>query len=159
MKIAILQLRCSLIFLPKKTIMSRNLSFLLLLSLVLSSCLKEQKIKEELVGSWRYDLDSMKKENFKRQTDSSQRNYMESMMQALGMAKIDLLDDGSAIFQLDDTLQKGNWSVQKNGQELVMQLQDGTQVSRIQRIGRDTIFLDPVSAPGPQFTRILVPAN
>jgi len=159
LKIAILQLRCSLIFLPKKTIMSRNLSFLLLLSLVLSSCLKEQKIKEELVGSWRYDLDSMKKENFKRQTDSSQRNYMESMMQALGMAKIDLLDDGSAIFQLDDTLQKGNWSVQKNGQELVMQLQDGTQVSRIQRIGRDTIFLDPVSAPGPQFTRILVPAN
>lgn len=159
MKIAILQLRCSLIFLPKKTIMSRNLSFLLLLSLILSSCLKEQKIKEELVGSWRYDLDSMKKENFKRQTDSSQRNYMESMMQALGMAKIDLLDDGSAVFQLDDTLQKGNWSLQKNGQELVMQLQDGTQVSRIQRIGRDTIFLDPVSAPGPQFTRILVPAN
>ena len=139
--------------------MSRNLSFILLLSLILSSCLKEQKIKEELVGSWRYDLDSMKKENFKRQTDSGQRNYMESMMQALGMAKIDLFDDGSAVFQLDDTLQKGNWSVQKNGQELVMQLQEGTQVSRIQRIARDTIFLDPVSAPGPQFTRILVPAN
>ena len=139
--------------------MSRNLSTLLVLSLFLSSCLKEQKIKEELVGSWRYDLDSMKKENFKRQTDSSQRNYMESMMQALGMAKIDLLDDGSAVFQLDDTLQKGNWSLQKNGQELVMQLQEGTQVSRIQRIARDTICLEPVSAPGPQFTRILVPAN
>ncbi|WP_353481162.1 hypothetical protein [Haliscomenobacter sp.] len=139
--------------------MSRNLSTILILSLLLSSCLKEQKIKEELVGSWRYDLDSMKKENFKRQTDAGQRNYMESMMQALGMAKIDLFDDGSAVFQLDDTLQKGNWSVQKNGQELVMQLQEGTQVSRIQRIARDTIFLEPVSAPGPQFTRILVPAN
>jgi hypothetical protein len=117
------------------------------------------KVKKELIGSWRYDLDSMKRENLRNQADPTQRNYMESVMQALRMAKIDLLDDGSAIFSLDDTLQEGNWHVQNNGKELVMLLKDGPQVSRIQRITRDTIFLDPVSAPGPQFTRILVPAN
>lgn len=101
----------------------------------------------------------MKRENLRNQSDPSQRSYMESMMLALRVAKIDLLDDGSAVFQLDDTLQRGNWHVQKNGRELVMMLENDQQVSRIQRIARDTIYLDPVSAPGPQFTRILVPAN
>ena len=139
--------------------MSRNLSTLLLLPLLLCSCIKEQKVKKELIGSWRYDLVSMKKENFKDQTDPAQRSYMETMMQALSLAQLDLFDDGSAVFQLDDTLQKGNWHVQNNGKELVMDLIEGPQVSRIQRIARDTIFLHSVSDPGPQFTRILVPAN
>lgn len=139
--------------------MSRNLSTLVLLSLLLCSCLKEQKIKKELIGSWRYDLVSMKKENFKDQTDPAQRSYMETMMQALSLAQLDLFDDGSAVFQLDDTLQKGNWHVQNNGKELVMDLVEGPQVSRIQRIAQDTIYLHSVSDPGPQFTRILVPAN
>ncbi|HOY19100.1 MAG TPA: hypothetical protein PLC89_17470 [Haliscomenobacter sp.] len=139
--------------------MSRNLSTLLLLSLLLCSCIKEQKVKKELIGSWRYDLVSMKKENFKDQTDPAQRSYMETMMQALSLAQLDLFDDGSAVFQLDDTLQKGNWHVQNNGKELVMDLVEGPQVSRIQRIAQDTIYLHSVSDPGPQFTRILVPAN
>ena len=138
--------------------MSRNLSTLLFLLILLCGC-QGPKVKKELIGSWRYDLDSMKRENLRNQADPTQRNYMESMMLALRMAKIDLLDDGSAIFSLDDTLQEGNWHVQNNGKELVMLLKDGPQVSRIQRIARDTIFLDPLSAPGPQFTRILVPAN
>ena len=138
--------------------MSRNLSTLLFLLILLCGC-QGPKVKKELIGSWRYDLDSMKRENLRNQADPTQRNYMESMMLALRMAKIDLLDDGSAIFGLDDTLQEGNWHVQNNGKELVMSLKDGPQVSRIQRIARDTIFLDPVSAPGPQFTRILVPAH
>ncbi len=138
--------------------MSRNLSTLLFLLILLCGC-QGPKVKKELIGSWRYDLDSMKRENLRNQADPTQRNYMESMMLALRMAKIDLLDDGSAIFSLDDTLQEGNWHVQNNGKELVMSLKDGPQVSRIQRIARDTIFLDPVSAPGPQFTRILVPAH
>ena len=139
--------------------MSRNLSTILLLSLLLCSCIKEQKVKKELIGSWRYDLVSMKKENFKDQTDPAQRSYMETMMQALSLAQLDLFDDGSAVFQLDDTLQKGNWHVQNNGKELVMDLVEGPQVSRIQRIAQDTIYLHSVSDPGPQFTRILVPAN
>jgi hypothetical protein len=139
--------------------MSRNLSTLFLFLLILLCGCQGPKVKKELIGSWRYDLDSMKRENLRNQADPTQRNYMESVMQALRMAKIDLLDDGSAIFSLDDTLQEGNWHVQNNGKELVMLLKDGPQVSRIQRIARDTIFLDPVSAPGPQFTRILVPAN
>ncbi|MBK9489412.1 MAG: hypothetical protein IPO07_11965 [Haliscomenobacter sp.] len=139
--------------------MSRNLSTLLLLPLLLCSCIKEQKVKKELIGSWRYDLVSMKKENFKDQTDPAQRSYMETMMQALSLAQLDLFDDGSAVFQLDDTLQKGNWHVQNNGKELVMDLVEGPQVSRIQRIAQDTIYLHSVSDPGPQFTRILVPAN
>ncbi len=101
----------------------------------------------------------MKKENFKDQTDPAQRSYMETMMQALSLAQLDLFDDGSAVFQLDDTLQKGNWHVQNNGKELVMDLVEGPQVSRIQRIAQDTIYLHSVSDPGPQFTRILVPAN
>ena len=138
--------------------MSRNLSTLLFLLILLCGC-QGPKVKKELIGSWRYDLDSMKRENLRNQADPTQRNYMESMMLALRMAKIDLLDDGSAVFSLDDTLQEGNWHVQNNGKELVMLLKDGPQISRIQRITRDTIFLDPVSAPGPQFTRILVPAN
>ena len=139
--------------------MSRNLNTLFLFLLILLCSCQGPKVKKELIGSWRYDLDSMKRENLRNQADPTQRNYMESVMQALRMAKIDLLDDGSAIFSLDDTLQEGNWHVQNNGKELVMLLKDGPQVSRIQRITRDTIFLDPVSAPGPQFTRILVPAN
>lgn len=138
--------------------MSRNLSTLLLLALLSFAC-EGPRVKRELIGSWRYDLDSMKRENLRNQTDPSQRSYMESMMLGLQMAKIDLLDDGSAVFSLDDTLQKGDWHVQNNGKELVMHLEDGPQVSRIQRIARDTIFLNPVSAQGPQFTRILVPAN
>ncbi len=139
--------------------MSRNLSTLFLFFLILLCGCQGPKVKKELVGSWRYDLDSMKRENLRNQADPTQRSYMESMMLALRMAKIDLLGDGSAVFSLDDTLQKGNWHVQNNGKELVMQLKDGPQVSRIQRIAQDTIFLDPVSAPGPQFTRILVPAH
>jgi len=139
--------------------MSRNLSTLFFFLLILVCGCQGPKVKKELIGSWRYDLDSMKRENLRNQADPTQRNYMESVMLALRMAKIDLLDDGSAIFSLDDTLQEGNWHVQNNGKELVMLLKDGPQVSRIQRITRDTIFLDPVSAPGPQFTRILVPAN
>lgn len=138
--------------------MSRNLSTLLFLALLCFAC-DGPKVKKELIGSWRYDLDSMKRENLRNQSDPSQRSYMESMMLGLQMAKIDLLRDGSAIFSLDDTLQEGNWHVQNNGKELVMQLKDGPQVSRIQRIAQDTIFLNPVSAQGPQFTRILVPAN
>lgn len=139
--------------------MSRNLSMFLSLLLLFSACIEGPQVKKELIGSWRYDLDSMKRENLRNQQDPIQRNYMETMMQALVMAKIDLLDDGSAVFQLDDTSHVGNWHVQNNGKELVMQLKDGTQISRIQRIVQDTIFLEPVSAPGPQFTRILVPAN
>lgn len=138
--------------------MSRNLSTLLFLALLSFAC-EGPRVKKELIGSWRYDLDSMKRENLRNQADPSQRSYMESMMLGLQMAKIDLLGDGSAVFSLDDTLQEGNWHVQNNGKELVMQLKDGPQVSRIQRIAQDTIFLNPVSAQGPQFTRILVPAN
>ena len=86
-------------------------------------------------------------------------NQSAAMLLGLEMAKIELFDDGSAVFRVDDTLEKGNWRVQNNGKELVVQLKDGDQVSRIQRIARDTIFLDPVSAQGPQFTRVLVPAQ
>lgn len=138
--------------------MSRNLSTLLFLAVLCFAC-EGPRVKKELIGSWRYDLDSMKRENLRTQKDPSQRSYMETMLLGLEMAKIELFDDGSAVFRLDDTLEKGNWRVQNNGKELVVKLKGGDQVSRIQRIAQDTIFLDPVSAQGPQFTRVLVPAQ
>lgn len=138
--------------------MQAKLSLLLALCFLLAAC-QQNAVRQQIVGEWRYDIDSMRRELVLTQNDRAQRSYMESMMHALQMARVSFKSDGSAVFNLDGTEKTGDWALRRNGRQLVMRLSDQPQVSQIEYISADTLVLYPASKREPQFKRILVAMN
>jgi hypothetical protein len=138
--------------------MQAKLSLLLASCFLLAAC-QQNAVRQQIVGEWRYDIDSMRRELVLTQNDRAQRSYMESMIYGLQMAKVSFKPDGSAVFNLDGTEKTGDWALRRNGRQLVMRLSDQPQVSQIEYISADTLVLYPASKREPQFKRILVAMN
>lgn len=132
--------------------MNKPLIWTVLLAINTLACQQHENARN-LVGRWRYDVDSMRRENL---ATLENRNYFESLIEGFQSAKLDLRSNGTLEFSLDSTRQKGRWRVRRNGQQLELTLSDRPQVSRIERLSKDTLVLTPVGKDPLNFRRVLV---
>lgn len=135
----------------KKTI-ARILPVLLLL---LVSC-QEYQVRNEMTGMWSYDLEATRNEMIAQNASPSEINYMESIMTTLAQSQLHFKQGGELIFSLDNQDQRGEWSLQNAGQEVIMNLTGTEQISTIEYLANDTLILAPKQAQNGGFPRVLV---
>ncbi len=135
--------------------MVKKLVLFSLLAILSMGC-QQSEIAQHLVGKWRYDVDSMRRENIATPENPDGNNYFESVLVGLENAELDFRSNGTLQFSLDSSTQEGSWRLRRNGSQLVFNLSDRPQISKIIRYSGDTIVLAPVDKRSPQFNRILV---
>jgi len=135
--------------------MVKKLVLFSLLAILSMGC-QQSEIAQHLVGKWRYDVDSMRRENIATPENPDGNNYFESVLVGLESAELDFRSNGTLQFSLDSSIQEGSWRLRRNGSQLVFNLSDRPQISEIIRYSGDTIVLAPVDKRSPQFNRILV---
>jgi len=121
----------------------------------LVSC-KEYQVRNELVGVWKYDLEATRNEMLSQRASPSEINYMESIMTTLAQSQLHFEKGGALTLYLDDLEQKGQWTLEASGKEVVMNLTGTEEISPIEYLVNDTLILAPKQARNGGFPRVLV---
>ena len=115
---------------------------LLLLRLVPFSC-ADSETKQNLVGTWKYDMEATLAEMQKRGAVQADLNYIQSILIGLKEASISFEPDGNLVFSIADEKEEGTWKLQEKDKMLILGLNGSEQRSIIESINVDTLILLP----------------
>jgi len=137
----------------------RKFTLLVLLPAILYACGNGELAKQKLIGSWRYDVQSILDTVRAHNPSETEWAMVEGVMTIYKDAIFDFQEDGTLIVVTNGIKQDGTWEMSADGRQLSINLSGPGKPNDVVELTADRLTLAPIPDMGLFYKRIFIPVE